>query len=329
MSQQCEQMIRLVDDLLDASRITQGKIELRLKTVDLATIVANAVQTSRLLNDQSNHRLAISLPQNPVTFVGDPARLTQVVVNLLCNAAKYTPRGGQIWLTGHRVDNGIEISVRDTGVGISEDMLLNVFDMFTQVETSKSRSHGGLGLGLALSKKLVELHGGTISVKSPGVGQGSEFVLWLPITNTQELVTYTPLSPSVAEQVTTPPRQILVVDDSNSAAFILSSLLKKLGHDVDTAHSGISALEKVKKRKPDYVFSDIAMPDIDGYEMVRLMKAIPHMANTVMVALTGYGHDEDRRQSFEAGFDFHLVKPVSLESLSEVLSAVSAVSRNV
>jgi PAS domain S-box-containing protein len=321
MAQQSHQMTRLVDDLLDASRISRGKIEIKRETIDLSSVVANAVESARMLIDEAGHQLAISLPTKPVFLDVDPVRITQVVSNLLCNAAKYTPHGGQIWLTGRRTGGGIELSVRDSGVGISPEMLSKIFDMFMQIDTSRARSRGGLGLGLALTRKLVDLHGGHIRAISDGEGKGSEFIIWLPAIRVREPRRFADFDRAPNELTAASPRQVLVVDDSTAAAFILSGLLKKLGHHVETAANGLAALEAVRRQKPDIIFSDIGMPDIDGYELARRLRSLPQMADVILVALTGYGHDSDRAQALAAGFDCHLVKPVSIESLKALLGA--------
>ncbi|MEX2307506.1 MAG: PAS domain S-box protein [Pirellulales bacterium] len=324
MEQQTNHLTRLVEDLLDASRITRGSIELRWEAVDLASVVANAVQTARPLIDDAGHQLAVALPPTPVILNADPVRLTQVLGNLLTNAAKYTPHGGQIWLTGRRKDGGAQLSVRDTGLGIPADMLPHIFDMFAQVESSLSRARGGMGLGLALAKKLVELHGGRIEVHSAGHGKGSEFVVWLPTAVSAQL--YDPCRAPVLNRTSAAaPRKVLVVDDMNAAAFVLSSLLTKLGHHVETARHAAAALEAVDQQRPDIVFSDIGMPDIDGYELARRLRQMPELAGVVLVALTGYGQERDRQKTVEAGFDYHLVKPVSLDALQDLLASLPPV----
>jgi PAS domain S-box-containing protein len=325
MEQQSNHLTRLVEDLLDASRITRGSIELRRETIDLASVVANAVQTARPLIDDAGHHLAVTLPSTPVLLNADPVRITQVLSNLLTNSAKYTPSGGQIWLTGRRKDGGAQLSIRDTGVGIPADMLPHVFDMFTQVESSLSRARGGLGLGLALARKLVELHGGRIEAHSDGKGKGSEFVVWLPTDAVSaQLSTHLQASELIRTSVEVP-RKVLVVDDMKAAAFVLSSLLAKLGHRVETARHAAAALDAVDKQRPDVVFSDIGMPDIDGYELARRLRQMPNMAGVVLVALTGYGQEKDRQRAVEAGFDYHLVKPVSLDALEELMASLPPV----
>jgi PAS domain S-box-containing protein len=324
MEQQSSHLSRLVEDLLDASRIGRGSIELRRETVDLASVVANAVQTARPLIDDARHQLAVALPPTPVILNADPVRLTQILGNLLTNAAKYTPVGGQIWLTGRRQDGGVQLSVRDTGLGIPAEMLPHIFDMFAQVESSLSRARGGMGLGLALARKLVELHGGWIDVHSAGHGKGSEFIFWLPSAAVSAQLP-APSDGSVLNRTSAAPRRVLVVDDMKAAAFVLSSLLTKLGHHVETVRHGAAALEAVGQQRPDVVFSDIGMPDIDGYELARRLRRMPEMVGVVLVALTGYGQEKDRQKAVEAGFDYHFVKPVSLDSLQDFFASLQPV----
>jgi PAS domain S-box-containing protein len=325
MEQQSNHLARLVEDLLDASRITRGSIELRCETVELASVVANAVQTARPLIDDAGHQLAIALPPTPVLLDADPVRLIQVLGNLLTNAAKYTPPGGQIWLLGRRKGGGVQLSVRDTGLGIPGDMLPHIFDMFAQVESSLSRARGGMGLGLALARKLVELHGGRIEVHSDGHGKGSEFVVWLPTAALGAQLPAPSSAPVLNKTSAAAPRKVLVVDDMNAAAFVLSSLLTKLGHHVQTVRHATAALEAVDQQRPDVVFSDIGMPDIDGYELARRIRQIPEMVGVVLVALTGYGQEKDRQKAIEAGFDYHLIKPVSLDALQDFLASLPPV----
>jgi PAS domain S-box-containing protein len=325
MEQQSNHLARLVDDLLDGSRITRGSIELRRETVELASVVANSVQTARPLIDDVGHQLAIALPSTPVLLNADPVRLAQIIGNLLTNAAKYTPPGGQIWLTGRRKDGGVELSVRDTGLGIPADMLPHVFDMFAQVESSLSHARGGLGLGLALARKLVELHGGRIEVQSAGHGQGSEFVVWLPTATVSTPLPAPSRAPLLKETSAAASRRILVVDDTSAAAFVLSSLLTKLGHRVETTRHAAAALDAVVRLRPEVVFSDIGMPDIDGYELARRLRQMPEMIGVALVALTGYGQERDRQKAMEAGFDYYLVKPVSLDALQDLLASLPPV----
>jgi PAS domain S-box-containing protein len=324
MDAQGKQLIRLVDDLLDASRIARGQIELRREVVDLASIVTNAVQASRLYIDRGKHQLAITRPSLPVFIDADPARLVQVLSNLLCNAAKYTPPGGQIWLSGRRVADGVELSVRDNGVGIAPDMLPRVFDLYMQVESSKPNAIGGLGLGLALAKQMVELHGGRISVSSEE-GQGSVFHVWLPASavegrQREDQPVHAPTTKGAQSVM-----RILIVDDTHAASFVLGRLISKLGHQVETAEGAISAIEAIVMKKPDVVISDIEMPGLNGYDLARRLRQMPEMDGVMLVALTGYAQESDRAKSREAGFDRHLVKPISMSALQELLGDAAAV----
>ena len=320
MDQQNKQMIRLVDDLLDASRISRGQIELRQEVVELASVVGVAVQASRPYIDKAKHQLAITLPTKPVVLNVDPIRLAQVLGNLLCNAAKYTPPGGQIWLSARVANEGVELSVRDTGIGIRADVLPRIFDMFMQVESSKADSIGGLGIGLALAKKLVDLHDGRIEVLSEGEGKGTEFVVWLPASSLRKQPRAIKPRESSKVGLSSSPLRILVVDDTYAAAFVMSRLLEKLGHKVETAADAMAAIAAVIRSKPDVVFSDIAMPGINGYELAHRLKQMPEMKGVLLVALTGYGQDTDRLDSEVAGFDRHLVKPISFQALQDLLN---------
>jgi PAS domain S-box-containing protein len=328
MDQQSKQMIRLVDDLLDSSRIARGQIDLRCEVVELASIVGVAVQAARPYIENAKHQLAIKLPSKPVLLHADPARLAQVLSNLLNNAAKYTPRGGQIWLSARLIDGGVELAVRDTGIGIERDALPHVFDMYMQVESSKENAVGGLGLGLALAKKLVELHHGRIEAISEGANKGTEFRVWLPASILRKHSIAAPPSDTRPAGTSASPLRILVVDDTYAAAFVLSSLLKKLGHHVETVADAMAAIEAVIRNKPHLVFSDIAMPGITGYELARRLKPMPEMDGVMLVALSGYGQESDRRDSKEAGFDRHLVKPISIQALQAMLNERAAVVRN-
>lgn len=319
MERQVNLMVRLVDDLLEVSRITRGKIELRREVVDLAAVVRSAVETSRPAIEAARHQLAISFPTEPLRLDADPVRLAQVISNLLNNAAKFTKDGGQIWLTV-REDAGMAvISVRDNGLGIPPATLPHVFDLFAQVDRLLNRSQSGLGIGLTLAKSLIEMHGGNIEARSNGIGHGSEFVVRLPIATGQEPSAQTPLVAPSGARLPAASHRILVLDDTPSAAYILGKLLEKLGHKVQTTHDAATALELARTERPDVVISDISMPRIDGYEFARRLRQEPGMEFVMLVALTGFGQKDDRQQAINAGFDFHLVKPVSLEALQETL----------
>jgi two-component system, chemotaxis family, CheB/CheR fusion protein len=320
VQRQVQQMTRLVDDLLDIARIAQGKIQIHKEPVELAAVVARAVETSRPLIDARKHELTVSLPSGPVWLEADPARLAQVLVNLLNNAAKYTEEGGRIWLTAEREKGDAVLRVRDTGVGIPPEVLPNIFDLYHQEERSLERSQGGLGIGLSLVRGLVEMHGGSIAAASPGVGQGSEFTVRVPALaeaprgpegNGKQV-------PAANGNTRTPFQRLLVVDDNRDSAESLALLLQVQGYEVQTAHDGLAALERARVFRPDVVLLDIGLPRMDGYEVARrLRQEGGHQA--VLVALTGYGTDEDQRRSQAAGFDHHLLKPVELDALHELL----------
>lgn len=323
MERQVNHMVRLIDDLLDVSRISRGKIELRKEAVELATIVSNAVETVQPLIDAAGHQLALSFPAEPMMLDADPVRLAQIIGNLLNNAAKYTKPGGQIWLTARREGNEAVISIRDTGLGIPADMLIRVFDMFTQVDRTLTRAQGGLGIGLTLTKSFVEMHGGRIEVHSDGSDQGSEFIVYLPLARHWQRRS-APATPSRGSRRSFSPRRILIVDDTRAAGYVLGKLLEKMGHQVRAVNDGAAALESVRSDRPDLVISDIAMPNMDGYELARHLREESGLEGLLLVALTGYGRDSDRQRATEAGFDYHLVKPVSLEALQDLLATLPA-----
>ncbi|HEY2148835.1 MAG TPA: hybrid sensor histidine kinase/response regulator, partial [Pirellulales bacterium] len=286
MERQVNQMVRLVDDLMEVSRITRGLIELRKEETDLATVIRSAVETSRPLIDAGEHQLAISLPSEPIPLYGDSIRLGQVFANLLNNAAKYTERGGQIWLQAKCVGSDAVVSVRYNGIGLSADMLPVVFDMFMQADRSANRSQGGLGIGLTLVKNLVELHGGTIAAHSDGPGLGSEFVVRLPVSAVQQ--NERPRSGG-HKPPDLPQRRVLVVDDNRDAAASLGMLLKFLGTDVEVANDGYAALAAIASYRPDVVLLDIGMPGMDGFEVARRIRENRSHDNIVLIALTGWG----------------------------------------
>lgn len=328
METQVQHLERLVDDLLEVSRITEGKIELRKEPVELASVVRTAVETSRPLIDCARHQLAIQLPPDRVLLDADPVRLAQVVSNLLNNAAKYTNPGGQIWLTAG-LEHGLAfVSVRDNGMGISPDMLPRVFELYAQVEQSRSRAQGGLGLGLAVARRLVELHGGTIEAESAGPGCGSQFVVRLPMVEVPRPVIgrSQPLPASAPGSL--PRRRILVVDDTRVAAYTLGKLLEALGQEVVVACDADAALDLARSSRPDLIISDIGMPGVDGYELVRQLRRTPGLEHVPIVALTGYGQESDRRRAIAAGFDAHLIKPISIQALQELLESLARPDTN-
>jgi PAS domain S-box-containing protein len=323
IDRQVQQLTRLVDDLLDLSRISRGKINVQLEPVALAAVVARAVEISRPLIDAHKHYLEVSLPEQAMRVEGDPARLAQVVSNLLNNAAKYTEEGGRIWLTVERQAEHAVLRVRDTGVGIAADMLPSIFEMFSQVQGSVSRSEGGLGIGLTLVRSLVELHGGSVTALSEGLGQGSEFIVRLPLLQESP-----PSAPARGEQPPRPRkaplRRILVVDDNTDAAESLALLLRISGHEVRTAYDAPTALDVARVQPPEVVLLDIGLPGTNGLEVARRMRQNLGLNDALLVALTGYGQDDDRRRSHEAGFNAHLVKPVDLDALQKLLACPQA-----
>jgi signal transduction histidine kinase len=326
MERQVSHMVRLVDDLMEVSRITRGKIELRKERIELAAILRGAVETSQPLIESARHQLAISLPAEPVILEADSVRLSQVISNLLNNAAKYTEEGGQIWLTARREDGEIAISVRDTGVGIPAEMLPRIFDMFSQVDQSLKRSQGGLGIGLTLARTLVDMHGGRIEARSDGPGRGSEFILRLPIAQDHPPGAEGRLGQSVAQSSGLHQQRVLVVDDNHDVADSLILLLKFMGTDAYAVYDGPSALEALSRYRPSIVFLDIGMPGMDGHEVARRIRQMPELRQVLLIAMTGWGQEEDRRRSKESGFDRHLVKPVNADALQAVLASVEGKS---
>jgi PAS domain S-box-containing protein len=320
MERQVQQMVRLVDDLLDLSRITRSKIELRRERVGLAAVMQSAVETSRPLIEAAGHRLSLTLPATPVYVDADVIRLAQVFSNLLNNAAKFTQRGGQIWLTAEREGSDAVVTVRDNGMGIPAPMLPRIFDMFTQVERSPERSPGGLGIGLTLVKRLVELHGGSIEARSAGHGQGSEFSVRLPVVFVP--ATDDALAGDPEAQAIRTKHRILVVDDNKDAATSMDMVLRIMGNEVQVAHDGLEAVDRAATFKPNVVLLDIGMPKLNGYDAARRIRQLTNGKDMVLVALTGWGQDEDKRRATEAGFDHHLTKPVDPAALEQLLAGV-------
>jgi len=318
LERQVGQMVRLVDDLLDMSRITRGKLELRKEQTELAPIVNQAVETLRALYKSTHRELTVTLPPDPVYLEADPARLAQVVGNLLNNAFKFTDKGGRVWLTIERESNQVVIRVRDDGIGIAAEQLPRLFEMFTQVDTSMERSRDGLGIGLTLVKTLVEMHGGTVEVHSDGLGRGSEFTVRLP---TSDETLKPPPQPTVSETVPTLGRRVLVVDDNEDAAGSLAMLLELEGYQTLQAHDGVEAIEAAEHFRPDAVLLDVGLPRMNGYEVCRCIREQEWGKDVILVALTGWGQEADRRRSEEAGFDAHMVKPPDQETLKKLLAA--------
>jgi two-component system CheB/CheR fusion protein len=322
---QVKQLMRLVDDLLDVSRITQGKIALRQETIALDEIVTRAVEVVRPLLDERGHDFAVVLPPERVWLDADPARLTQVLANLLGNAIKYTPAGGSIRFVAEATEERVTIRVRDTGVGIAPDLLPHVFDLFVQGDRALDRERGGLGIGLTIVRRLVELHGGRVTARSDGPGRGSELVVELarrPAIVLEEppaVVFRTPAETAAAARV-------LLIEDNEDAADSLSALIGTLGHEVRVAPNGRVALEIVDAWAPNAVVSDIGLPGMDGYQLVRALRDNKTLERTTFIALSGYGREEDRELAFEAGFDHHLAKPPDVDTLADLLERAALAS---
>ena len=323
LERQLNQIVRLVDDLLDVSRITTGKLELRRERVDLASVVRDAVEASSPQIKRQGHELTLTFPTEPVLLDADPTRLGQVLMNLLTNAAKYSDPGGHIRLLVERDGAEAVVSVRDTGIGIAADVLPHVFDLFMQADTEWRRAQGGLGIGLSLVWEFVTLHGGRVEARSNGPGKGSEFVVRLPAVG--EMCGSGPPT-AAAEETRGLRRRVLVVDDNRDAAESLAELLGLEGHDVRTAHDGEAGVSAAAEFRPDVILMDLGMPGVDGFEAARRIRAEPGGAQPVLVALTGWGSDNDRQRTHDAGFDCHLVKPVSLADLTELFATLHIAS---
>lgn len=320
MGRQLRQMTRLIDDLLDVNRITRSKLELRLEQVDLAAAVHQAVEASRPVADGADVRLHIQLPDDPTHLHADPARLSQIFSNLLNNACKYNERGGNVWLTAARQGAEVVVSVRDDGIGIAPDMLPRIFDMFFQIGSTPERAHGGLGIGLTLVQRLVDMHGGSVTVHSEGAGKGSEFVLRLPLSD--QVAVPQPVTPQLPP-VVSGRRRILVVDDNVDTASSLALLLTVMGNETTLGHDGDAAVALAAAFKPEVIFLDIGLPGRNGYEACRAIRQQPGGADITIVAITGWGQARDRVTSRDAGFDAHLVKPVDMAALVAVLASAA------
>jgi PAS domain S-box-containing protein len=325
VERQVDHMVRLVDDLLDMSRMMRGKIELRREIVDLATLFARGVETAQPIINSHGHVLRVDIPQQPVKLYGDLVRLAQVVSNLLTNAAKYTEKAGRIWLTGEIAEDHVVIRVRDTGIGIDPPVLPRIFDLFMQIDRSLARSQGGLGIGLTLVKRLVELHEGTVTAHSEGLGRGSEFEVRLPAL--KQFATAHVEPKDDLKLRASAPRRVLVVDDNVDAAESAAMLLRFLGHDVELAYDGNSALDKVRCFRPEIVLLDIGLPGMSGYDVARALRALPEYRGLVIVAVTGYGQEEDRRRSKEAGIDYHMTKPLAPNVLTALVDSPGTVRK--
>jgi PAS domain S-box-containing protein len=322
MERQVVHMVRLVDDLLELSRISRGSIELKKERLELASVIRHALETSKPFIEAGGHQVELSLPSEAVVLDGDPVRLSQVFANLLNNSAKYTQNGGNITVTARRDATSVAVSIRDTGIGIPPDMLSRVFDMFAQVDNVLRRSKDGLGIGLHLVRTLVGMHGGSVEARSNGLGHGSEFVVRLPLAEQQGKGIENSIPRETHKSSDAPTRRILLVDDNRDAANTFGTLLKFLGADVRVAYDGQSALEELHICRPSVLILDIGMPGVDGYEVARRVRKDPEFCDLVLIALTGWGQEEDRRRTREAGFDYHLVKPVEISAVQAVLASL-------
>jgi signal transduction histidine kinase len=321
MDRQLSHLVRLVDDLLDVSRVSQGKVELRKEQIALSELLKTAVEASNPLISAGRHELILDLPDAEVWLDADLTRLSQVISNLLNNAAKYTPEGGRIVLSARRDREEVSIAVSDNGIGIPTDMLPRVFDLFTQVRDNVDRSHGGLGIGLALVKQLVELHGGSIAAESAGPGKGSSFRLRLPVVEAAPAL-------SVAADLPAPVSQqdarlkVLVVDDNFDVAQTTGWMIEAIGHDYRMVHESKLAVQTAREYRPDAILLDINMPGMDGYAVCRALREQTVFDDTVIIAQTGWGQTQDRASTEKSGFDHHLTKPVNMDRLEEVLTGI-------
>jgi PAS domain S-box-containing protein len=319
MERQTKHMVRLIDDLLDVSRITRGKVELRKSEVKLSQIVQDAVEATRPLMEEARHELRITFPDRHLILRADPNRVTQVLSNLLNNAAKYTPSGGLIELIVQQLNDKVAITVADNGLGIAAENQATIFDMFMQARNTLESGHKGLGIGLTLVKRLVDMHGGTVEVQSGGLGCGSRFRVLLPDVVRAENSTL-PAAATVLAKVGIPKGCILIVDDNEDALKTLNLLVKSQGHEVCLAHDGVEAVVKAEQYRPDVILMDIGMPKMNGYEAARQIRMQPWGTDIVLVATTGWGQEDDVRRTREAGFDHHLVKPIDQSKLRELLT---------
>ena len=322
IERQVGQLTHLIGDLLEVSRAITGRIQLCLEQVAVSTIMKCAVETARPLIDQRKHELTVSLPPDPIWLYADAARLEQVVTNLLTNAAKYTNEGGRIWLSVRQEGDKAVLRVRDTGLGIAPTFLPHVFDLFTQAQRSSDRSQGGLGIGLTLAKRLVEMHGGTIGVSST-LGQGSEFVVRLAVCPPGAMSLKTQPPPTEIAKPTGSALRVLVVDDNLDAANVLKMLVEEAGHLVRMAHTGATALAAALDYRPDVMLLDIGLPELDGFEVAKRIRQEPVLHSIVLVAITGYEQKSDRQHSEEMGFDHYLVKPANVEKVRQILAEVT------
>jgi len=326
IDRQVRQMSRLIDDLVDVARITSNRLELRKECVELGTVLRSAVETSSALLKVGSQEFVFALPDEPICLDADPVRLAQAVSNLLNNAAKYTRRGGHIWLTGERRGREAVVTVRDTGVGIPPAMLSSIFEMFTQGEQSPARSLGGLGIGLTLVKRLVEMHGGTVAAESAGQDMGSTFVIRLPAILEPSQLPH-PANEEPA-RIGASSLRMLVVDDNHDSADSLALLLRCTGGEIRTAYDGLEALQVASDFRPDVVLLDIGLPKADGHEVARRLRREPWGQRMCLIAVTGWSDESDRARSRDAGFDHHLVKPLDTGRLAQLLDSAERTARS-
>ena len=318
IERQLKHVVRLVDDLLDVSRITRGKVSLDMRRVSLADVLASAIELTSPLIEQRAHTLSVDVPRD-LHVEGDPTRLAQVFANVLTNAAKYTPQGGRITVEAASAGDRVRTIVRDDGIGIRAEMLPRIFDLFVQERQALDRADGGLGLGLAIARSLVEAHGGSIEARSSGPERGTELIIELPASGARAMASEAPAGRE--DRVAQAGRRVLVVDDNEDAAALLGEVVREWGHDVRIAHDGPAALNMVERFAPDVALLDIGLPAMDGYELARRLRELPQLASLQLVAITGYGQAQDRARAEAAGFDRHLVKPVDLSELEKIVRA--------
>jgi CheY-like chemotaxis protein len=315
-------LVRLIDDLPDVSCFSQGKIDLRKEKITLQSVLEAAIETSRPLIEANKHTLTLNIPKDALWVSGDAARLAHVISHLLNNAAKYTPQGGKVTLSVHQENEEAILTVADNGIGIAGNMLPKVFELLTQADRAPDRSQGGLGIGLALVKHLVEMHNGKIWAQSPGHGKGSTFILHLPLATDTQKTTAT--EPAKNDASTIAPLRVLVVDDNLASAQITTWMLELIGHQPSMVHNGLEAVDVARKTQPDIMLLDIGLPGLNGYEVCRELRNDPLMKDTIFIALTGWGQERDRQLAREAGFDHHLLKPMNFEKFSGLLADITA-----
>lgn len=332
MDRQMVHLVRLIDDLLDVSRVSQGKIGLRKERISVDSVIRSAIEASRPLIQASRHTLDVGLPDEALWLDADPTRMSQVIANLLNNAAKYTPPGGRIEISARRIAGNVLIEVSDNGIGIPREKQLGVFQLFSQVDSHLDHAQGGLGIGLALVRQLVALHGGTVDVSSAGAGEGSRFTVRIPLAATDDasaaaVITSPDMATSMPQGEASAPAsgslKIMIVDDNVIVADALGWMLEEMGYTYEMIHDGREAIDFATRFRPDVVLLDIGLPGMDGYEVCRALRAQDIFQSTVIIAQTGWGQDKDKAKATEAGFDYHLTKPVPMEDLERLLASLS------